>query len=79
MQRQPFAHHRQRPARQRTGIDGPIQCYQGFVLGLDGLEVHRRMLAPVHVDHDAEKARDLGHYAAPRSGITSAPAFNVSR
>jgi len=69
MYREPFPYHRQSPVRQITRIDRTVKRNQGFMFAIDSVEMSRRMLAPVHVDDDTEKAGYLRHGAPRNKGL----------
>ena len=62
MQRRPLDHQGVRAARQ-TAVDD-IQCHDvvlRFVLAINGMEMWRGMIVPVHPDEDPEEFADGGH------------------
>jgi hypothetical protein len=47
------------------------------VIAIDGVKVHRRVFAPIHVNDDAEESGYFGHYATFLMGVAFATVGTV--
>lgn len=58
----PFSHESKRTCREETRENVPGRNLDlGALLAIAGVEVWRRMIAVVHLNHDSVKAADVGH------------------